>query len=393
MSTYSILIVDDQPDNFDVIQVLLPSETYNAHYASNGQSAIAALDKIEPDVILLDVMMPEISGIEICKQIKAMSKWQSVPIVMVTSLARKEDLAMCLAAGADDFISKPVSSFELRARVNSMVRIKKQHDRLESLSKLQQNNIKSLTNNLEEIRLDLGSIFVDRLQLPLNLISENNEYLMANIKDINASTARQILEQSNRNVNNLRQLVQKLRFYLQKNLLQKPEPNNYILSTKITVEKNLLSNLHKFAQPIDINCEIEDTRLAVSQEHFQLILDEVLDFISQKTQPFTFLSIRSYKIENTCNIMFYNRQKGDDDRADLPVLEIDNYFPLDSRNDNIEKLEIGLKLVKKIIEMYNGVFLISSFDAEETTVYLTLPLAVDSLTGSPSQNLSYNIRI
>ncbi|MGD1875560.1 MAG: PleD family two-component system response regulator [Mastigocoleus sp.] len=109
MKTQSILVVDDEPDNFDVIETLLSNQNYQLHYAACGQEAIANLDTFEPDLILLDVMMPGMDGIQVCKQIKAMPQWQPVPIVMVTALTSKEDLARCLSSGADDFISKPVN--------------------------------------------------------------------------------------------------------------------------------------------------------------------------------------------------------------------------------------------------------------------------------------------
>ncbi|MDY6902177.1 MAG: response regulator, partial [Cyanobacteriota bacterium] len=138
MKKASILVIDDEPDNFDVIETLLSlnlnkassreNYDYQLYYVANGEEAILSLDTFEPDIILLDVMMPGIDGIEVCGRIKAMSKWQSVPIIMVTALNSKEDLANCLKVGADDFISKPVNGVELRARVNSMLRIKHQYD-------------------------------------------------------------------------------------------------------------------------------------------------------------------------------------------------------------------------------------------------------------------------
>jgi len=70
----SVLIIDDEPNNFDVIETLLSDRDYQLHYAASGQEAIASLDIFEPDLILLDVMMPGIDGIEVCRQIKAMSK-------------------------------------------------------------------------------------------------------------------------------------------------------------------------------------------------------------------------------------------------------------------------------------------------------------------------------
>ncbi|MBD2187024.1 response regulator [Pseudanabaena mucicola] len=131
MNLASVLIIDDEADNFDVIETLLSDQDYQLHYAASGQDAITYLDTFQPDLILLDVMMPVMDGIEVCKLIKTLPKWQEVPIIMVTALNSKEDLAKCLNAGANDFISKPLSSLEFRARVQSMLRIKEQHDRLE----------------------------------------------------------------------------------------------------------------------------------------------------------------------------------------------------------------------------------------------------------------------
>lgn len=148
MNKPSILIIDDEPDNFDVIETLLSDPDYQLHYAASGQEAIASLDTFNPDLILLDVMMPETDGIEVCRQIKAMSKWQAVPIVIVTALSSKSDLANCLTAGADDFITKPVNAIELRARVHSMLRIKHHYDDLQTLLKLREDMVKMVVHDL-----------------------------------------------------------------------------------------------------------------------------------------------------------------------------------------------------------------------------------------------------
>ena len=136
MNLASVLIIDDEADNFDVIETILGDRDYQLHYAASGQDAIAYLDTFQPDLILLDVMMPVMDGIEVCERIKALPEWQAVPIIMVTALNSKEDLARCMNAGADDFISKPLNSLEFRARVSSMLRIKEQHDRLERTNAL-----------------------------------------------------------------------------------------------------------------------------------------------------------------------------------------------------------------------------------------------------------------
>ncbi|BAZ29899.1 two-component hybrid sensor and regulator [Cylindrospermum sp. NIES-4074] len=158
----AILIIDDEPDNFDVIDALLDSEGYELTYVSNGKQALDLLETFQPDVILLDVMMPQMNGIEFCQKFKFNPRLQHIPVIMVTALTAKEDLSQCLAAGADDFISKPVNGLELRSRVRSMLRIKKQHDALQKTLRL---------------REDLSNMIVHDLRNPLTAIIISAEIL------------------------------------------------------------------------------------------------------------------------------------------------------------------------------------------------------------------------
>ncbi|ASC69602.1 GGDEF domain-containing response regulator [Halomicronema hongdechloris C2206] len=149
MEVPALLVVDDEPDNFDVIQTLLKHQDYRLHYVASGEEAIAALTACQPDLILLDVMMPGIDGIEVCRRIKALPQWEMVPIIMVTALTSKRDLAQCLTAGADDFISKPVSRIELTARVRSMLRIRQQYQQLATFNTRLEVMVKQRTTQLQ----------------------------------------------------------------------------------------------------------------------------------------------------------------------------------------------------------------------------------------------------
>lgn len=144
----SILVVDDEPDNFDVIEALLLDENYHFNYASSGIKALERLESFHPDLILLDVMMSQMSGIEVCQLIKNNSKWQYIPVIMITALNSKEDLKMCLAAGADDFISKPVNKTELKWRIRSMLRLKSQFDKLQELLRLREDMVNMIVHDL-----------------------------------------------------------------------------------------------------------------------------------------------------------------------------------------------------------------------------------------------------
>lgn len=138
---HSLLVIDDEESIFEVIEGLLARESYKFYYIPSGKEALNCLDEIQPDVILLDLMMPELDGIETCKRIKANQRWCHIPIIMVTALSSKEDLARSLDAGADDFVSKPINSLELRARVRSMLRIKLQYDALAATQRLRTLNL------------------------------------------------------------------------------------------------------------------------------------------------------------------------------------------------------------------------------------------------------------
>jgi two-component system, sensor histidine kinase and response regulator len=144
----SILVVDDELTNFEIIEGFLIREDYQLDYASSGFKALTYLETQQPDLVLLDVMMPGMDGIETIQRLKSNTAWRHIPVLMVTALNSKEDLARCLAAGADDYVSKPVNSIELRARIRSMLRIKQQYDDLKNLMQLRQDLTSMVVHDL-----------------------------------------------------------------------------------------------------------------------------------------------------------------------------------------------------------------------------------------------------
>jgi signal transduction histidine kinase len=152
-----ILIVDDEPYARQTIEMLLMKESYELFLAEDAHAALAQLDDEIPDVILSDVMMPNMDGFELCRRIKRNPKWSHVPIILVTALDSKQDLARGLEAGADDFLHKPVNGLELRARVRSMLRIKLRHDDLQEALQMRQDLANMIVH---DIRSPLATILI-----------------------------------------------------------------------------------------------------------------------------------------------------------------------------------------------------------------------------------------
>jgi two-component system cell cycle response regulator len=128
--TARVLVVDDILANVRLLEAKLTAEYFEVVTATNGLDALEAIQRSKPDIILLDVMMPGIDGIEVCKRIKADPSSQHIPIVMVTALDQPEDRVRGLQAGADDFLTKPVNDVSLFCRIKSLVRLKMLTDEL-----------------------------------------------------------------------------------------------------------------------------------------------------------------------------------------------------------------------------------------------------------------------
>lgn len=133
-----IAIVDDERSMRVQLESLLASHEYEITLFESGTVLLNTLSELNPDLIILDLMMPEIDGFEVCRKVKAHVQFQHIPIILVTVLDASKALVEGLEAGADDFIQKPVSRLELRARVRSMLRIKKQYDELETMLKMRE---------------------------------------------------------------------------------------------------------------------------------------------------------------------------------------------------------------------------------------------------------------
>jgi two-component system cell cycle response regulator len=128
--TARVLVVDDILSNVKLLEAKLTSEYFEVVTAYSGAEALAKMDESEPDIVLLDVMMPGMDGFEVCRRIKANPKTAHVPVVMVTALDQPSDRVAGLEAGADDFLTKPVDDAALFARVRSLVRLKMMTDEL-----------------------------------------------------------------------------------------------------------------------------------------------------------------------------------------------------------------------------------------------------------------------
>ena len=119
-----ILIADDNQQNRELLEAYLSEEGYEMTMAVDGQETLDQVAEHQPDIILLDIMMPKLSGYEVCGTLKQDETTKDIPILMVTALGERGDIEMAVKAGCDDFLTKPVNNLELKIRVRSLLRVR-----------------------------------------------------------------------------------------------------------------------------------------------------------------------------------------------------------------------------------------------------------------------------
>lgn len=168
-----VLVVDDEEKNRRLLCDLLSSQGFTCRTANNGTEALQLATEFRPETILLDIMMPGIDGVEVCRRLKTDAATSSIPVLLATALHERADRMSGLEAGANDFLSKPLNTEEVSLRVKNAVHLKRLHDRLQgALSELQK---------LETLRDSLVHMIVHDLRSPLAVISMTLDIIMPEI--------------------------------------------------------------------------------------------------------------------------------------------------------------------------------------------------------------------
>jgi two-component system sensor histidine kinase/response regulator len=348
MQNYSILIVDDEPDVFDVLEGILFTQGYQLRYAANGLDALKFLKNNIPDLIILDLMMPDMDGMEVCRHIKENSAFKHIPIIMVTALSSKSVLADCMEAGADDFMSKPVNALEVRARVRSMLRLKQQHDELEKSNKA--------LEQLLQIREDMAYSIVHDLRNPLAGILLASAVLQRT----------PLTEKQAQKVNQIVACQQRLQSLTDSLLLMaKLESGNLIPKLELLdISKIVQDTLAEFelqanSRKITIISQFPpaEVLIPVDEDLIQRVLENLLNNALKFSPEKSLITIQvEYDTERkTAKIRVIDQGKGVKDELKETILK---RYEIGERFENVNQTGLGLAFCKMAIDAHAGDLLI-----------------------------------
>jgi len=376
MSTTSkstILIADDEPNGRNILELLLISENYNLLFASNGIETIEMTRKHKPDLILLDIMMPGMNGYEVCKKIREDNVLAEIPVILVTALDDKESRIKGMESGADDFITKPINSRELRLRIKTITRL----DRYRQIHKAYAEKL-LLEKELEKekelnvLKSAFVSIASHEFRTPLATISFATGFLRKYWKNLNNE---EIELKLNKIENQVRHMTSLLEDVL---ILGKSEAPQL----KIKHQKLKFSD---FINPI-----IEQVGFATNNKNELVVNENPHDcqiFIDEELGKNIFINLltNASKFSNENDVIKINISNTEsetiievvDKGIGISKDEQESIFTAFQRGSNVGTIQgtgLGLAIVKNSVERLNGKIEIESEIGLGTAIRLSFPL-------------------
>lgn len=368
-----VLIVDDIPKNLQILSNILNTEGYQISFAATGRQALAVCDATTPDLILLDIMMPEMDGFEVCKRLKADERTKHIPIIFITGKAETDDIVRGFNLGSVDYITKPFNSVELISRVRTHLELKLARDAMQEYTKnlqLAQQELKQTIASKDKffsiIAHDLRGPFSGFLGLSELLADEYDMLAKEEISTIATS----MNKAAKRLFNFLENLLEWSR-----SQMGKIEYNPYTFKLHDIVDR-YVSLLQATAAekeiavynevPDDCNCFADTNMLGT-------VLRNLISNALKFTQPGGKVRIYSHtEDENFCAVLVSDTGVGMTDEAKSKVFSIDTKYTTPGTN-NETGTGLGLVLCREFVEKQGGKISVESEVGKGATFMFTIP--------------------
>jgi signal transduction histidine kinase len=330
-----VMVVDDEPSGLEVIGGLLATEPYELTFAASGPEALERVKRQVPDVVITDLMMPGMDGLALVTLLRAREKTKATPVIVVTALDTREDVARALDAGATDFLSKPVSGTELRARVRSMARIARGYDAMREMLAL---------------RTKLTNMLVHDLRSPIQGLSFALEELA---RGSNGGGSAAALGRARGQAVRLRDLVDDLL------VTAKSEAGRLVLSRMPVAAEALFAQAaddvreHARARGVHVATHAApELRLFADLALFRRTLCNLLDNAIRLSPPGTTVELTAAGVDGTVDLYVMDEGPGvaESERGTI----FDSYVTAEGEASARARIGLGLSFCKMVAEAHGG---------------------------------------
>jgi two-component system, sensor histidine kinase and response regulator len=332
-----IMIVDDELSMRTYVQMMLEPQGYDLILLENGLELLDELSKPNiPDLIILDVIMPMMSGFDACRKIKANPRWQHIPIILVTVLETKEAILQGMEAGADDFLQKPVNFHELQARVRSMLRIKNQYDELEKILHL---------------REELSNMVIHDMSSPITLIQLHIALLEEQLTDPKQREHLEMIQVAAERLDSFTNdmlMMAKLEHSKLRVNLSEVEINEVILNA----EKHF--SIMAKSKGIELKLELPEQplKLFLDQHLFNRVVANLLTNAIQYSPPQSKVVLRLQNINKHLKLQIIDEGVG------IPEIDRERIFNkfevVELKKKGIKQIGLGLTFCKMAVDAHGG---------------------------------------
>lgn len=361
-----VLIVDDNPNNIQVVATIIAEYGYELGIAMNAREAYKFLEGNTPELILLDVDMPEIDGYEVCSTLKRNSRYKDIPIIFLTVKDEKEDIVRAYDLGAVDYVTKPFNSKELISRVRTHLSLKKAKDELK-------------VKNMElekalEMKDEFLSLISHEFRTPLNVISTAIQAMSHICGNELSEKAKKYLGMIRQNTYRQLRLVNNLLDITRANAgrikLDKKNTDIVFLTKAITESVSTYASQKKVS--VTFTSLLEEKIIGIDDEKYERILLNLLSNAIKFTPEGEAIIVTLYSVEDKICVVV------EDNGIGIPSDKIDIIFERFGQVDSslsrqAEGSGIGLSLVKKFVESLGGSISVKSEMGKGSTFTLLLP--------------------
>ncbi len=362
---FLILIVDDVETNLQLLGNILQEQNYDVSFASNGQDALSILETELPDLILLDVMMPEMDGFEVCERVKSNQQTKDIPVIFLTAKAETEEILKGFELGAVDYVTKPFNSSELLARVHTHLSLKRAKEELWELNLTKSKFFAVITNDIKDSLVGVKGF---------------SQFLLEDLKTNNT-------EDSIKLAQTLHSDSRKLYTFLE-NLMEWANiqtgkivynPDNYLLSP--IIERNLSyfdDTIEEKELDVENNISLE-TIVFADKVMLNVIINKLVSNAVKYSKNKSKVLIDSIEDDETVQISVTDKGVGIEQEKVERVFDLDNPYPKTVGTANEGGTGLGLLICNELVKRLGGKIWIESKKNQGTKVTFTVSSEKDDV--------------